>query len=302
MMSDHDISYGPTLFFRAALTLLLSLALTLGVTPSAFAVPDGSNETSDGSSNISESTSGEGTEQNGQGNSSDANVEKTVRIGYYYGDPAFQDGFSDDERKSGYAYVYYQQLAPYAAWNYDYVYLSRSEAIEALENGEVDIVAGVYKTPKLEEELLFSETDMGLDGEPRYFAVNKNRPDLLEELNAANDALLENDPRFQLQNWQEYYDKSDVVTTLSKTQQAWLDQKGLLRLGYLTTNLPISGQDENGDAAGALGAVVPILESFLGIPIETVAFTNHVAMNDAILNGEVDVIFPVYSDEWTSES
>lgn len=304
MMSDQDVSYRPTLLFRAALALLLSLALALGIAPCAFAVSNGSSA-DDEPSSISESAIGEELERSDQDDPSDgsgANIEKTLRIGYYYGDPAFQDGFSDNERKSGYAYAYYQQLAPYASWNYDYVYLSRSEAIEALENGEVDIVAGVYKTPKLEEKLLFSEMDMGLDGEPRYFAVNKNRPDLIEELDAANDALLEIDPRFQLQNWQEYYGESEVVTTLSKAQRAWLEQKGLIRLGYLTKNLPISGQDENGDAAGALGAVVPILENFLGVPIETVAFSSHLAMNDAILNGEVDVIFPVYSDEWTSES
>ncbi|MCM1493797.1 MAG: hypothetical protein NC180_11310, partial [Muribaculaceae bacterium] len=39
----------------------------------------------------------------------------TVRVGYYdNGEPEFQDGFSDDVRKSGYAYDYYQMLARYA--------------------------------------------------------------------------------------------------------------------------------------------------------------------------------------------
>lgn len=35
--------------------------------------------------------------------SSSEDNSKEVRIGYYYGDTAFQDGFGDDERKSGYA-------------------------------------------------------------------------------------------------------------------------------------------------------------------------------------------------------
>lgn len=46
--------------------------------------------------------------------SSSEDNSKEVRIGYYYGDEAFQDGFGDDERKSGYTYEYYQRLAPYA--------------------------------------------------------------------------------------------------------------------------------------------------------------------------------------------
>lgn len=64
--------------------------------------------------------------------SSSEDNSKEVRIGYYFGDEAFQDGFGDDERKSGYAYEYYQRLAPYAGWEYTYRYLTRSEAIEAL--------------------------------------------------------------------------------------------------------------------------------------------------------------------------
>lgn len=87
----------------------------------------------------------------------------------------------------GYAYEYYQRLAPYAGWDYTYRYLTRSEAIEALRNGEVDIVAGINKTPQLEKEFLFSSADMGLDGNPLYFAVNKNRGDLLAELDQAQE-------------------------------------------------------------------------------------------------------------------
>ena len=39
--------------------------------------------------------------------------EPTVRIGYYEDNNGFQSGFSDRERKSGYAYEYYQEIAKY---------------------------------------------------------------------------------------------------------------------------------------------------------------------------------------------
>ncbi len=283
-MADQDISHRAAPLLRAFVALLLSFALALCAAPVALAEPEG--------------VGSGGSSADAQG----ANIEKTLLIGYYPGDPAFQDGFSDDARKSGYAYAYYQQLAPFAAWNYDYAYLSRDEAIEALINGEVDIVAGVQKTPELEDKLLFSEMDMGLDGEQYYFAVNKSRPDLIAELNAPNEALLASNPKFQTQTWQEYYDDSDVVTSLSDNERAWLQEKGSLKLGYLVKNLPISGQDTEGEPTGALGAVIPLMEEFLGVPIEAVAFSNHLTMNEAILNDEVDVIFPVYSDAWTSEN
>lgn len=224
-----------------------------------------------------------------------------MSIGYYYGDTAFQDGFGDDERKSGYAYEYYQRLAPYAGWDYTYRYLTRSEAIEALRNGEVDIVAGINKTPQLEKEFLFSSADMGLDGNPLYFAVNKNRGDLLAELDQAQEDLLTNDPNFLADNRKKYYANSGMTTALTKEEHAWLEEKGSITLGYLSGNLPISGHDDQGKPTGVLGSALPIMEEYLGIPIKTKAFDSRYAMREAIKNNEVDVIFPVYDDAWSRE-
>ena len=233
--------------------------------------------------------------------SSSEDNSKEVRIGYYYGDTAFQDGFGDDERKSGYAYEYYQRLAPYAGWDYTYRYLTRSEAIEALRNGEVDIVAGINKTPQLEKEFLFSSADMGLDGNPLYFAVNKNRGDLLAELDQAQEDLLTNDPNFLADNRKKYYANSGMTTALTKEEHAWLEEKGSITLGYLSGNLPISGHDDQGKPTGVLGSALPIMEEYLGIPIKTKAFDSRYAMREAIKNNEVDVLFPVYDNAWSRE-
>ncbi|WP_251197359.1 response regulator [Anaerotardibacter muris] len=227
---------------------------------------------------------------------------ETITVGFYRGDSSFQNGFSDSARKTGYAYDYLQELAPYANWNYEYEYMTRSEAIDALERGEIDLVAGVYKTERLEGELLFSDFSMGLEGEPRYFAVNKNRPDLLATLNQANAAMIANNPKFQLENWQKYYGQNNVVTSLTNEEYAWLTEKGSLKLGYLTSNPPISSQDDEGNPEGVIGAVIPVLEEHLRIPIEPVGFNGRVEMANALITGEVDVIFPVYSDLSTSES
>lgn len=291
------------------IALMLCVALVFGGVPGVFggaqmaqAEPGTGIESSAGSTGGGAEGSQAGDPgADSQAGGSDGTERQTIRIGYYYGDPAFQDGFSDDERKSGYAYEYYQRLAPYAGWDYEYSYLTRTEALEALAAGEVDIVAGVYKTPRLADELLFSAEDMGLDGEGRYFAVNKDRPDLLAQLNAAQENLLKNNPKFELQNWQTFYGDTSVLTTLSDSERAWLADKESLRLGYLVNNLPISGHDQDGQPTGVLGAVIPIMEEYLQIPVEPVAYNNRLEMRKAIENGEVDVIFPVYADSWTSE-
>lgn len=86
---------------------------------------------------------------------------RVVRVGYYEDNSAFQDGFTDEARKSGYAYEYYQELSKYTGWKYKYVYGSWSEIYDKLLNGEVDIVAGVCRTDEREGLMLYPDLDMG---------------------------------------------------------------------------------------------------------------------------------------------
>ena len=143
--------------------------------------------------------------------------------------------------------------------------------------------------------------DMGLDGDPLYFVVNKDRNDLLVKLDQAQKNLLANDPSFLAESWEKYYASSGMTTALTEKEHAWLEAKGSITLGYLSNNLPISGQDEQGKPTGVLGSALPIMEEYLGIPIKTKAFDSRYAMREAIKANEVDVIFPVYDDTWSRE-
>ena len=67
---------------------------------------------------------------------------KTVRVGYFYGQPKFQNGFSDDEYKSGYAYEYYQAVARKTGFVYEYIYGSFSDIYNMLQSGQIDVEAG----------------------------------------------------------------------------------------------------------------------------------------------------------------
>ena len=66
--------------------------------------------------------------------------QEVVRVGYFEDNDGFQSGFSDSAPKSGYAYEFYQELAKYTGWKYQYVYGSWSEIYEKLVDGEVDIM------------------------------------------------------------------------------------------------------------------------------------------------------------------
>lgn len=141
---------------------------------------------------------------------------------------------------------------------------------------------------------------MGLDGNPLYFAVNKNRGDLLAELDQAQEDLLTNDPNFLADNRKKYYANSGMTTALTKEEHAWLEEKGSITLGYLSGNLPISGHDDQGKPTGVLGSALPINGGVSGFPSKR---RRSIALceREAIKNNEVDVIFPVYDDAWSRE-
>ncbi|MCM1145601.1 MAG: transporter substrate-binding domain-containing protein, partial [Lachnoclostridium sp.] len=226
----------------------------------------------------------------------------TVRVGYYDDDePAFQDGFADDVRKSGYAYDYYQMLAPFAGWKYEYVYGSKEEIRQMLIAGDIDIMAGAYKTTDtLSDKVNFSTMDMGLE-DNRYFAVKKSDTALLDELNYAMSQIDIFFPTFTLELRQKYYNQSSLQS-LTKREEQWLHQKNTLIFGYTRYHLPFSGQDDDGNPVGLAGELMRQLEEFADIEVVPVCFDYVWDMENALKDHTIDIGFPMYSDTWLAES
>ncbi len=229
-------------------------------------------------------------------------ADDVVRVGYYRGDPRFQDGFDDDARKSGYAYDYYQELAALTGWDYEYVYGTRAEVLDMLIAGDIDIVAGVYQTDKRAEQMLFSEQDLDLEGRDRYFAVALGREDILAELDWAQEKLLSTSPDLTLTLYQKYYNHENEQQELTTSERAYLAEKGLLRVGYIKDNLPLSGQGEDGEPTGVAAELMEYMRGYLGILMIPVCYDNVTVMEEALRAGAIDVAFPVYSDLWLAES
>ncbi|MCM1431504.1 MAG: response regulator [Muribaculaceae bacterium] len=226
----------------------------------------------------------------------------TVRVGYYdNGEPEFQDGFSDDVRKSGYAYDYYQMLARYADWKYEYVYGSKEEICQMLMNDDIDIMAGAYQTDvTLADKVLFSSLDMGLEDD-RYFAVRKSNPGLLEELNAAMEEIDTVSPTYTIELLQKYFNKTSELS-LTEQEKEWLHQKKTLTFGYTRHHLPFSGQDDEGNPVGLAGELMRELEEFANIEVVPVCFDYVWDMENALKDHTIDIGFPMYSDPGLAES
>ncbi|OJF77477.1 MAG: hypothetical protein BKP49_00330 [Treponema sp. CETP13] len=82
----------------------------------------------------------------------------TVKIGYYpY--PGYFDIDANDN-KVGYGYEYLQNMLPFANWNFEYVgydeNIGWSATLKMLQDGEIDILSGIIKTPEREKMYTYS--------------------------------------------------------------------------------------------------------------------------------------------------
>lgn len=318
--------------------------------------------------------------------------QKVVRVGYYADNGGFQLGFSDEERKSGYAYEYYQDIAAHTGWKYEYVYGSWGEIYEKLLSGDVDIMAGISRTEERMGLVLYPDNIMGtesyyifvpedsdsitgkdittlngkrigvnkdslmmslfeqyiednslnceiktfdsaassgealekgeIDGyivtdnfdvegvkpvikigaSDIYFAINKERPDLLGEINEAQEEINADSPHYIMELQEKYFEKSILRQTLNEEEREWLAGRQEIRIGYLDDFLPLSGVDKKtGEISGVFSELLPEFEEFSGVEVVPVPYGNLDDMTRSMKEGEIDAAFPLYSDIWYSE-
>lgn len=80
------------------------------------------------------------------------NVIKVAVMGY----PNFIC-MQEDGTVYGYAYEYLEEISEHTNWEYEYIPMNLSEAMEAIEKGEIDIVPGIQMTDARAEICDFSE-------------------------------------------------------------------------------------------------------------------------------------------------
>lgn len=83
---------------------------------------------------------------------------RTVKVGYpiVSGFTELNDGFY-----SGYAFEYLLEISKYTGWNYEFIETDLSSALNMLNNGEIDILAGMIKNEATSEIFDFPELSSG---------------------------------------------------------------------------------------------------------------------------------------------
>lgn len=169
-----------------------------------------------------------------------------------------------------------------------------SESMKMVTRGELDGYAAIFSFDA--EQKVIPVTRIG--GSDYYYAVNKERTDLLADLNMALAEIQDEDPYFNQKISEDRLYGERMRALLNANQEDWVVQHGAIRIGYRDNYLPFCDQDDaTGELTGALKDFLAHSENSLNSPdikIETIPFNSTQAAIDALKKGDVDCIFPIY--------
>ena len=127
-----------------------------------------------------------------------------------------------------------------------------------------------------------------------YYVLNKDRPDLKEELDNAMHALDEEAPFYTADLCKKYF-SLDYKPILTGEEKAWLKEHGAIRMGFLTSDSGVSTYDPaTGEITGTITDYIQFARDCLGnqeLEFQLVGYDDKEAELNALKSGEIDMIF-----------
>lgn len=127
-----------------------------------------------------------------------------------------------------------------------------------------------------------------------YYVINKDRPDLKEELDNAMRALEDANPFYTADLYKRYF-SLDYTPILTGEEKAWLKEHGAIRMGFLTGDSGVSTYDPaTGEITGTITDYIQFARDCLGnqeLVFQMVGYDSQKAELDALKSGEIDMVF-----------
>ncbi len=173
-----------------------------------------------------------------------------------------------------------------------HVNISNNEDVKRkLANHEIDCFVSLEESFWAERGIS-TITRVGESG--IYYAINKNRPDLKEELDDAMRALDEAVPFYTADLYKRYF-SMDYTPILTGEEKAWLKEHGAIKMGFLTSDSGVSTFDPaTGEFTGVITDYIQFAADCLGnqeLEFQLVGYDSKEAELDALKSGEIDMIF-----------
>ena len=173
-----------------------------------------------------------------------------------------------------------------------HVNIANSEDVkQKLANREIDCFVSL-------EESFWTElgiSTMTCVGESGiYYAINKDRADIKEELDNAMRALEDADPFYTADLYKRYF-SLDYTPILTGEEKAWLKEHGVIRMGFLAGDSGVSTYNPStGEITGTITDYIQFAKDCLGnqeLVFQLVGYDSKEAELDALKSGEIDMVF-----------
>ena len=148
------------------------------------------------------------------------------------------------------------------------------------------------------EESIWSErgissvTNIGKSG--IYFAINKERSDIKEELDCAMRQLDKDSPFFKADLYKKYF-TLDYSQILTGEEKSWMKEHGAIRIGFLNDDPAVFFMDEEtGKLTGMLAEYIACAKDCLGnqiLKFNIQSYDDYDEMIQALQDCEIDMIF-----------
>ena len=174
----------------------------------------------------------------------------------------------------------------------EHVNISNNEDVkQKLANHEIDCFVSLEESFWAERGIS-TITRVGESG--IYYAINKNRPDIKEELDDAMRALDEAVPFYTADLYKRYF-SMDYTPILTGEEKAWFRKHGAIRMGFLASDSGVSTFDPaTGEFTGVITDYIQFAADCLGnqeLEFQLVGYDSKEAELDALKSGEIDMIF-----------
>ena len=127
-----------------------------------------------------------------------------------------------------------------------------------------------------------------------YYAINKDRPELKEELDSAMRALEDENPFYMADLYKRYF-SLDYTPILTGEEKAWVKKHGAIRMGFLVGDSGVSTYDPaTGEITGTITDYIQFAKDCLGnqeLEFQMVGYDNKEAELGALKSGEIDMVF-----------
>ena len=174
----------------------------------------------------------------------------------------------------------------------EHVNISNNEDVkQKLANHEIDCFVSLEESYWAE---LGISTITRVGKSSIYYVLNKDRPDLKEELDNAMHALDEEAPFYTADLCKKYF-SLDYKPILTGEEKAWLKEHGAIRMGFLTSDRGVSTYDPaTGEITGTITDYIQFAADCLGnqeLEFQLVGYDDKEAELNALKSGEIDMIF-----------